>query len=282
MPPSAPTVVSSPKPTAPRPSRCGRVEHEHRPRGAVGDVERDDRQRQRADGGVPPGPAHALGDVAARCASRSRRRIARQPHPGHQQGAERDAHRLDEERPRHPGGEQRGAHRRADQLVVVSKPAISRALPMPRSPRRRPSAAACRWWCRRRPPRCRAASIATSTTAMLTDPVTSARSAGASTAGAQQVDRRPRAAAGRPGRPAPRRTGRTAARAGAAAAPPSATSSGSLRLRGDQQRPGREADAVAEVADPGRADQPPERRAHASGQHRLDESAHGRATLSGT
>ena len=49
---------------------------------------------------------------------------------------------------------------------------------------------------------------------------------------------------------------------------------GILGLRGDQQRPGRQSDAVTEIADPRRADEPPERRAHARRQHGLDESTH--------
>ena len=50
-------------------------------------------------------------------------------------------------------------------------------------------------------------------------------------------------------------------------------------LRGDQQRAGGERDAVAEVAHPGRADQPPERRPHPAGQHGFHDSAHEKGTL---
>ena len=41
------------------------VEHQHRPGRAEGDVERDDGEGEGAHGGVAPGPAQPLADVAA-------------------------------------------------------------------------------------------------------------------------------------------------------------------------------------------------------------------------
>jgi hypothetical protein len=52
-----------------------------------------------------------------------------------------------------------------------------------------------------------------------------------------------------------------------------------LGLRGDQQRTGRQADPVAEVADPRRADEPAEGGPHAGGEQRLERSTSGHAAL---
>ena len=64
-PPTAPTVVMSPNPTAPEPQLLAGVEHEHRPGGTERDVEDEDGQHQGAHGRVVPDPADALGDVVA-------------------------------------------------------------------------------------------------------------------------------------------------------------------------------------------------------------------------
>ncbi len=54
---------------------------------------------------------------------------------------------------------------------------------------------------------------------------------------------------------------------------------GVVGLRGDQQRTGRDRDAVAEVRDPRRGEQPPEARAQALGDDGFDEAAHKEGTL---
>ena len=191
MPPTAPTVVSRPNPTGPRPRRSRRVEHEHRPRRPVGDVERDDRERQGADGAVAPRPPEALGDVAADvAAARPARAAAARTIREIEDGAERDAHGLDDERPRHARGEEHGADR-------PGRPAGSVAMPG----RHQPGVAdaevrAChdhrqqrpRRSCRRTPRRCRAGTSSRGRRRRRPRPVTSAATRTASTDGAQQVD----------------------------------------------------------------------------------------------
>ena len=73
---------------------------------------------------------------------------------------------------------------------------------------------------------------------------------------ASRVDRHDRAA-GPAGRTAPRPTARTAAAAATGRAP-RGHEEGVVRLGGDEQRPGGEREAVAEVADPRRPQQPAE------------------------
>ena len=52
------------------------------------------------------------------------------------------------------------------------------------------------------------------------------------------------------------------------------------RLRGDEERTGRDLEAVGDVADPARAEQPAERGAQPSRHHRLDQgSVHNRSML---
>ena len=75
-PPIAETVVDQPEATVAQPEPLGGVEHEHRPCGSERDVEDEDRQHQRPDGGVVPDPAEALGDLVAD-------RLRRFPDRGH-------------------------------------------------------------------------------------------------------------------------------------------------------------------------------------------------------
>ena len=225
---------------------------------------------------LPHVHAEALDDVAphvrrrrGRPAARGSRIRATSTRP------ERDADGLRHERPRHPGGEQRRADRRPDELVrreqAGHQPGVADPQVLAWRP---PSAAACRRRCRRTPRRCPSSEHRDQDDRdARPGRVTSAAVSTASTAARSQVAAIDDHAAGRCGRPARPRRGRTAATAAAAAAPPSATSNGSLVCEATSSGPAASRDAVAEVADPRRADQPAERRAHASREHGLDQSA---------
>ena len=101
-------------------------------------------------------------------------------------------------------------------------------------------------------------------------PVTIVPTSTASTTTRQQVGHDDDPAAVEPVGEHARRTGRRAGRAGTAA-PPRARPGTGRGLRGDQQRTGGDRHAVAEVADPGRGEQPAEPGAEAGRQHGLDD-----------
>ena len=83
--------------------------HEFDQIGAEGDVEGDDREGERAHGGIAPGEPKALDniDADARVPAPA---DGGQPHLGHQQGSERD--RLGRQRPREARIRGQPAHRR--------------------------------------------------------------------------------------------------------------------------------------------------------------------------
>ena len=102
-----------------------RIEDQHGPGRAEGDVERDDRERQRAHGRVTDEPAHALDHVRAPRAPAAGRAVARVlrvrggvvDDPPHEQRAEREAGGVGGERQGHPDREQERADGWRDQLV---------------------------------------------------------------------------------------------------------------------------------------------------------------------
>ena len=113
----------------------GGVEHEHRPGGAEGHVEADDRQGQRAYGGVVPQPPHALDDVAKDVLRLGRSLQWRDASCGTAGGADSTrSTRLRDEGQRHAGGEESCPDRRAGQLVGDDDP----------------GSAGARWRCRSR------------------------------------------------------------------------------------------------------------------------------------
>ena len=97
-----------------------RVEDEHGPGGAVGDVEDEDGEDEGAHGGVVPHPPEALDDVGPQAPLGSGAgppAVSREHDPGDEQGAECDEHGLGSERPDRARGEQRRAERRTGEVV---------------------------------------------------------------------------------------------------------------------------------------------------------------------
>ena len=138
----------------------GGVEDEHRPGRAEGDVEDQDREHQRADRGVVPGPAEALDDVVpdrAAPASGSRpcggSREARRSgaRPGRTISAwAANGDACPTANSAAPIG---GAGQLVDRDEAGLQPGVADRQVVARA---RASAAACSWCCRRTPRRCRA------------------------------------------------------------------------------------------------------------------------------
>ena len=162
-------MVTRPKPDLAQAQAPGRVEHQHRPRGAEGDVEDEDAS---APGCAPPRGGAPSGSPR-RCPARTRvrrgsgrARRARQHDPG-------DEHRA-RARPGRPAPRTATPCPRANSAAPIGGPASWLTVMNPVCSRelrdrqvvavRRASAGASGERCRRRSPRCPAANSATSTT----------------------------------------------------------------------------------------------------------------------
>ena len=178
-PPTRRVVVSRPKPTAPMPEVPGRVEDQHRPGGAEGDVEDEDRQHERADRGVAPHPAEPL----ARCpGGRGCSLLRSRPCAGSTiAGDEHDAQRA----PGPPGSRTAAPSPAANSAAPIGGPAswltVMKPVMQPGVAERevlrgrRASAAACSVVLSANTSAVPSRNIATSTTAMETVPVTTAQ-----------------------------------------------------------------------------------------------------------
>ena len=124
-PPMADIVVMQPEADRAEAQPLHGVEDQHRPGGAEGDVEDQDREHERPHGGVMADPAEALGDLVADGRRPLRvARMGRQRDPAHQHRARGDQDRLADERQRHADGEQRRAERRPGELVERDEPGL--------------------------------------------------------------------------------------------------------------------------------------------------------------
>jgi hypothetical protein len=94
-----------------------RIEDEHRPCGAEGDVENEDGQHERADTGMVKGPSAALYHLGSQASGDRRRRSSRQRDPRDHHGADTDEHGLADERQGPPGGEQHRTESGTGELV---------------------------------------------------------------------------------------------------------------------------------------------------------------------
>ena len=155
-----------------RPSRAaGRVQDEHRPRGAERDVEREDRERQRPHRRVPEQPAEALRHLRAQARARLARPAASVVTTRETSTAPSTKHdRVGRERNRRADGEQERADRRRDELVGQQERALHPGVG--RCPGRRAARGpgrACCWPSRRTSPPCRARTARSGRRPMLDD-----------------------------------------------------------------------------------------------------------------
>ena len=103
------------------PEDVARVQDEHTPRSPVGDVERDDREREGAHRGVGHQPPDTFDHLCAQIANvpcpsvRGTRAVSHDT--SHEDGTEREANGVRGERQGHADGEQEGTDRRCDELV---------------------------------------------------------------------------------------------------------------------------------------------------------------------
>ena len=111
-----------------------RVEDHHRPRGAPGDVEGEDGQRQGPHRRVAEQPAQAMADIGPDPAAGRRGGADRAGAdlPDHQDRRDHD-HRLPEEGPGASERKQKRPERRADQLLTDHEAPCTRELARPRS-----------------------------------------------------------------------------------------------------------------------------------------------------
>ena len=203
--------------------------------------------------GVTRGPPDALGDVASEMLPlRGIPTVRRQPHAGHQHGAEGDQAGLCAERPQRADGEQGRADRRPGELVERDEPGQHPGVGGRQIARAgRASAPASGWWCPRTPRRWTARRARHSTTPIEATSVTIASASTASTTARSPlttvtISRRFQPVGEGAGQrreqqrrqPLERRRQRHEERV--------------VGERGDEQRAGGQGDAVAEIGHPGR------------------------------